>query len=281
MAKVISIAYERILYPPFRLLAWVRYPAQARRFSMHAHEDCQTVVVLDGTLFFTAPNGVTTRVAAGEILVVPAGMAHESASTGLCSAIQLLHSPMTLRNYGELFPLFGQQNGVIRKISLPGNRANSLCDNIVHELKTPSAMSSVILHAWLLELFVAAARQVPAPSSHELYSEQAVQRAILYIEKHYTRKITIADLAAQTNLSSSRFAHIFRECTGQTPMHYIIDRKISQAEKLLSFSDNSMSQIAEQLGFSSIHYFSRLFKRFKKLSPMAYRRHTDDQPDAQ
>jgi len=278
MGKVITVAYERILYPPFKMLAWVRYPSQPRRFGTHVHDDFQTVIVLSGTLSFTAAS-VTTTAGAGDMLVVPPEMLHESASSDACQAIQLLHSPMTLQLYGELFPLFGQQNELIRKITLPTEDSTALCHAIIDELQTPSAMSSVNLHAALMELFVTAARRLPPPTGSDLYSEQAVQRAIRYIEKHYMEKITLTDLAAQCNLSVSRFAHLFRRCTGQTPMHYIIERKLVQAEILLGFSDNSMSQIAEKLGFSSIHYFSRSFKIHKHLSPLVFRRLSRGQPD--
>jgi AraC-like DNA-binding protein len=282
MGKIITVAYERILYPPFKMLAWVRYPKQQRRFGTHVHNEFQTIFVLQGSLTFTTQDGDDGSSVCGkadDVLIVPPEMLHESASCDKCQAIQLLHSPMTLQHYGELFPLFGQMNEQIRKIALPGKDSNSLCRAIIGELMEPTAMSSVTLHAALMELFVTAVRHMPPPTSSELYSEQTVQRAIHHIEKHYMTKISLAELAAHCNLSVSRFAHLFRQCTGQTPMQYVIERKLAQAEILLGFTDHPMAEIAEKLGFSSIHYFSRSFKRYRHLSPLAFRRLSRGQPE--
>ena len=57
---------------------------------------------------------------------------------------------------------------------------------------------------------------------------------------------------------------------GITPNAYINQRKIAKAKELMLYSEMNVSEIAESLGFQSIHYFSRLFKKVAGIAPTEY-----------
>lgn len=57
---------------------------------------------------------------------------------------------------------------------------------------------------------------------------------------------------------------------GLSPNAYINQRKISKAKELMLYSELNVSQIAESLGYQSIHYFSRLFKKVVGIAPTDY-----------
>lgn len=100
---------------------------------------------------------------------------------------------------------------------------------------------------------------------------QKVQRARHYLLEHSAEPIDMSGLARQFGLSYSRFRSLFKEHTGTAPHQYQLDIRINKARELLCRSSLSITEIAERVGFSSVYYFSRLFKKREACSPSSYR----------
>ena len=66
-------------------------------------------------------------------------------------------------------------------------------------------------------------------------------------------------------------AHAFKREYGVSPINYMIARRIEESKYLLAETDLSMSQIAQLLGFSSLSYFSQVFRRTQNMTPMEFR----------
>lgn len=103
-------------------------------------------------------------------------------------------------------------------------------------------------------------------------SHGPVLPALRYIEDNIAEKITNADLARRCHLSEDYFIRRFRECTGQSPLRYVLERRIILAAQRLLFSEQSIEQIALAAGFGNRFYFSRQFVRHTGVSPAAYRK---------
>ena len=80
------------------------------------------------------------------------------------------------------------------------------------------------------------------------------------------------ELAQASNYSLSRFKAKFKEELGITPAEYITLQKMDRAQMLLKTTDDSITDIAYQLGFSSSNYFCSVFKKTLSYSPAAYRK---------
>ncbi len=102
-------------------------------------------------------------------------------------------------------------------------------------------------------------------------TDKAVRSAADYINKHYTEEIDFEKLAANCNLSRSRFTHIFSDVFGVPPTQYQQNMRLEQACELLRFSKLSVSEIAHRCGFRDPLYFSRVFRKAKGISPTEYR----------
>jgi AraC-like DNA-binding protein len=64
---------------------------------------------------------------------------------------------------------------------------------------------------------------------------------------------------------------MFNENVGTSPIEYWISLKMTEAKRLIRNGELNITQIAEHLGYNSIHHFSRMFKRFTGVSPSAYK----------
>ncbi|SFJ51244.1 Cupin domain-containing protein [Paenibacillus sp. UNC496MF] len=72
-------------------------------------------------------------------------------------------------------------------------------------------------------------------------------------------------------LSRGYFFELFKRTTGASPIHYMNRFLVNRAKDDLRSSNLTVAQIAEKYGFSSVHYFSRLFRRHAGKSPQAFR----------
>ncbi|MEK6647072.1 MAG: AraC family transcriptional regulator [Candidatus Firestonebacteria bacterium] len=91
------------------------------------------------------------------------------------------------------------------------------------------------------------------------------------MKENLTEKISLKMMAEHIHLSPSRFSHIFKMTTGYSPQRYFLKLKMDEAQKLLLYSHKTITQITGELGFTSIHHFSRIFKEFNNQSPLKYR----------
>lgn len=93
-----------------------------------------------------------------------------------------------------------------------------------------------------------------------------------YIRQNYTNKITLAELSLHLHCSTVTLTEHFRREFGMTIFSYLNNKRLKQAERLLLESELSISEVAEESGFSDANYFFRQFKAQYGISPSAYRK---------
>ena len=104
------------------------------------------------------------------------------------------------------------------------------------------------------------------------FIQDEIDRARLFFDEHYNEEISIEQYAVSRNMSTSWFNRSFRSAVGTSPMQYILDVRIRNAQTLLETTDYSVTSIAALVGYENPMYFSRLFRKAKGLSPSKYRK---------
>ena len=110
-----------------------------------------------------------------------------------------------------------------------------------------------------------------AGSSGDGTLSKEIAAAVSYIDRHVRENITLEELASVSMLSLSRFKNRFCREVQVTPREYINLRKIDCAKKLLLTTDDSVTEIAYDLSFSSSSYFSAFFHKIVGCSPSKFR----------
>lgn len=110
-----------------------------------------------------------------------------------------------------------------------------------------------------------------AGGSREKAISPAIARAVSYCNENYGKKVTLEELADLTKLNRSYFSQLFHKEMGKSFGDYLESVRIQKACRLLKTSGASMSEIAEQVGFSNQNYFTKVFKKAIGVTPSQYR----------
>ena len=103
-------------------------------------------------------------------------------------------------------------------------------------------------------------------------NQEAVLKAVAFIKKNYHDKdISLQKVAAEVALSHYYFSHIFKDELKITFIEYLTKIRMEAAAKLLKNRNLNVNQIAYAVGYQDPNYFSKVFKRYMKTSPVEYR----------
>jgi len=99
-----------------------------------------------------------------------------------------------------------------------------------------------------------------------------VSRAMNYVDAHLHEKIKLADVAEYAGISANYMSNLFFQETGKHFRDYVFEMKISAAKNMLRFTDMSITEISEYLGFANSSHFLREFKKQEGETPNTYRK---------
>jgi AraC-like DNA-binding protein len=103
----------------------------------------------------------------------------------------------------------------------------------------------------------------------EKYSSQ-VKRTIRHIRRRLFEPCALRDLARDIRVTPNYLSSLFKKETGLTLTRYIQNLKIEEAKRMMLDREHSLGDIADMLGFASLSYFSRVFKRLNLYCPREY-----------
>lgn len=100
----------------------------------------------------------------------------------------------------------------------------------------------------------------------------ALMKALDYINFNYTSRITMEELCKASGITKQYLCLLFKKSLGTRPMEYIAKRRIQAAKELLTSTDKTVEEIAEETGFCTASYFCKLFKRYEGITPSHFKR---------
>ena len=107
--------------------------------------------------------------------------------------------------------------------------------------------------------------------SRELGQDKVFELMVSYLEDNIYGELNLSDICSKFYMGKSQVCKIFSDHTGGGPIEYYSDLKINEAKRLLR-RDTSVSRVSDMLGYSSIHNFSRAFKKKIGMSPSEYKK---------
>ena len=134
--------------------------------------------------------------------------------------------------------------------------------------------SEQLLVMALEELLVRLIRQgerLPDPRRSRLSQVDGLPAAIAeYLEQRLDQPLTVEQVCRDNMIGRSQLQKLFHQQTGGGVMEYFGRMKIKAARQMIRDGHLNFTQIAEKLGFQSVHYFSRRFRAITGMSPSEY-----------
>ena len=109
-------------------------------------------------------------------------------------------------------------------------------------------------------------------ASRELEQSSISELIVSYLEENVYSDITLRDVCRRFYMGKSKLCRLFADHVGESPMEYYNHLKITEAKKLLRDEELSISKISDLLGYSTIHNFSRAFKKATGFAAREYRK---------
>jgi AraC family transcriptional regulator len=116
----------------------------------------------------------------------------------------------------------------------------------------------------------------PQASAKVCLAPWAKRRCIELMHARLSEDISLDDLAAEARLSVFHFARMFKQSVGVPPRVYLTRLRIERACALLEMTDLPVTQIAQEVGYSSNQVLARVFVKHRNMSPTEYRRVVSD-----
>lgn len=105
-----------------------------------------------------------------------------------------------------------------------------------------------------------------------LKHQNSLEQAAEYLISHYAEEISLATLAKICCVSIYHFEKLFKKKYHISPIAYQLRYRMEHAKMMMSYSQMTISSIAELTGYGSIHSFSKAFKKVEGISPAAFAR---------
>lgn len=124
----------------------------------------------------------------------------------------------------------------------------------------------------LENLFIELVRAQNTVTSEKAHAaaDTKMQEICNYLNNNFKQSISLSELCFLFETNKTTLCAGFKNEFGQTVVEYINSLRIKEAKKLLRGGNHNLTEIAELVGFSSVHYFSRIFKQYENKSPSSY-----------
>lgn len=277
---ILHAPYEAFLFDTSR---------EAFPIKPHWHYFVEILYMIEGTAFIEI-NQQELYVSVGDLVIFHAGDVHAiySASGTPSRYLVLKFDCSRLAVNSGYTPRLSAILQYVRKSGQVGNHftADRLRDlpirshfeTCIREAEHKEYGYDVRIHAEISSLLIEIIRlwQHDGLSIHEMFSvcaetESSLHNITEYIDRHAGEPLRVKDLSDMCHMSYSHFAKCFKELYGRSCKDYIELIKIEKGEELLLFTDSSLSQISQELGYSDCSHFIRTFRKWKKVTPAQFR----------
>ena len=254
---------------------------------LHSHDFTELLLVGSGTGSYITSDG-EYQLEQGDIFLLAPGQSHAFANQHHLLVYNVLFQRDTLElNLHDLtnspgYHLFfhlepnSRQNNQFKhhlRLTAPQLlRARELIENIDRELTVRQECFQLEAYSLLGELFVMICRLAMDQSSRDRNELQNIARAVNYMNSHFSQPLDRARLARLVNMSEASFFRRFKRAMECSPMEYLQNLRLNEAEKLLRNTEMPLALIAEKCGFYDSNYLGLLFRKRYQITPHRFRK---------
>ncbi|MDN8588927.1 bifunctional transcriptional activator/DNA repair enzyme AdaA [Paenibacillus sp. 11B] len=115
------------------------------------------------------------------------------------------------------------------------------------------------------------------PTGERVPDQEWISVVTDYIEHHFAESLTLDILANVSHGSPYHLHRVFKRITGQTPVEYIQEKRVTEARNLLESTGLTVTDIGRQVGIANPAYFITVFRKHTGCTPANYREQRRDE----
>ncbi len=233
------------------------HPRRVRMYEIEAIQEDGGITHIDDTSY---------PIRAGNVIIAKPGQMRHTTLPFKCLYLHLMVEDEELIRFLDSMPdLYTPSSSELKE-------ALGLLISAYTSPDTDGGMHVAAALCQLLSRLIRDTRLTVNTSRKHKENTDTIERAIAYMNANYCRDVTLEEIAEQVYLSRSYFHKLFVAATGRTPYRYLLERRLSHAQKLLMTTELSAGAIARECGFSSQSYFNQVFFRELGCTPMGYKK---------
>jgi AraC-like DNA-binding protein/mannose-6-phosphate isomerase-like protein (cupin superfamily) len=237
---------------------------------VHAHRDqTQVLAVVDGRLTLRLES-TRHRLAAGEAVVVPMGVAHCLAAAGSTDPLTLIDLRVVAGAHHDLGRLLEALPPMRRLGFARGQLAQAAADLAAAARATGWRRAPRVLAGlWQLVAALDLAEAEAPLAGEQGVTDYRLRRAEAFIVHNLADEIGVEQIASAAGLSRSQLTRLYRQQLGVGPAQRLRDYRITAARRLLASGRMSVKEVAHAVGFRWIHHFTRTYRALRGHTPSA------------
>ena len=244
---------------------------------IHYHDELEFLIVYEGVFAITV-DGSEYFAEQGDVIFVGSGVPHitryvTSSKTGL---VQFRENDFLSPGITKIVKYSVKFNNLSEaKVKIIKNpELFSALDRLLYESNKKENAFEIFIRSEVYKILGLLYRDGVLLDTESFFASKEIQKilpALEYVNENYSEDVTLDDASSLLGFDRTYFCRIFRTATGATFTEYLNFVRICKAEKLLSETRKSILEISEAVGFSSVSYFNRIFKKVRNSSPGTYR----------
>ena len=263
---------------PIHVGNYPRELSEARQIvNLHYHDELEFLVIFEGCLAITVDEREYFA-EAGDVVFVGSGVPHSTRYTvpSRSGLIQFRENDYLSSNITKIIKYSVKFNNLSEsKVRIIKNRElfESL-ERILLEFERKERAFEIFVRSEVYRVLGLLYRDGILLDTERFFASKEIQKilpALEYINKNYSENISLENASSLLGFDASYFCRLFRSATGATFTEYLNFVRICKAERMLEDTKKSILEISEAVGFSSMSYFNRVFKRIRFCSPGSYR----------
>lgn len=253
----------------------------------HWHEELEFCVVTEGQVIFSLP-GAELTLKCGQGIFINANTLHHMLPKGDETAYMfsvLVHPGLLGSDKGFLL-----SSRYVRPYIKDGGKSFYVLDpkrqeekDVIEQLKeiyglyesktyaNEYRLHNIVCDVWYKLLQIVWNNEPAGKAAKDVDSERLYQ-ALNFIQENFASDITLEDICKATAVGRSECCRMFKRNLQMSPISYLITYRINMAAARLENSNDSITRIALDHGFSDDSYFCKIFKRYMQITPLEYRK---------
>jgi len=255
-------------------------------FGLHAHEFSEIVIITSGRgIHITGQESYPLKT--GDVFVIGGSRQHDYHSMERLCLVNILFQPeklnlrhydlRTLPGYHALFilePAWRQRHQFNSRLRLTPQELAvlmSLVERLEEELHTRADGFKFMATAAFMQMVGHLSRCFAQSKNSDSRALLRIGEAISHLEANYQEPVNLDQLAGIAHMSKRNFMRNFQAAMGNSPIAHLVQLRVTHAASLLRRTDQTVTEVAFQVGFGDGNYFTRQFRKLLGVTPNQYR----------